>query len=174
MKSVIIYSSKTGNTKKIANAIQEKLNAQMICEVEKLENFDYKQYDLIVVGGWIDKGHMNETIKKFMDNIHEKKIAFFFTLGAYPTSMHAYDCINNIKSDFEKNNNNVIAHFHCQGAIDPKLIEYMKNLPKGHGHGVDEDRTRRWEDAKNHPNQEDMHAAYNFVSTIKRVFEKNV
>ena len=174
MKSIIIYSSKTGNTKKIADAIQEKLNADNICTVEELENQDLNEYDLIVIGGWIDKGHMNESIKQFIEKINNKKVAFFYTLGAYPTSVHAYDCLERIKKDFIKNNNEIIEHFHCQGAVDPELIKWMENLPSNHHHGFDEDRIRRLDDARNHPNQEDINGAYNFVSNIKRKLEKNV
>lgn len=167
MKTLITYSSKTNNTKKVAEAIFEKMPEATCKRVEELDEKEAELYELIVIGGWIDKGSMNASVNALIEKLHHKKIAFFFTLGAYPTGQHAYDCINNIKGKLEKNNNQVITHFHCQGSIDPALIDWMKQLPKGHGHAPDQDRENRWADAANHPNGEDLRAAHNFVSTIK-------
>ncbi len=175
MKTLLVYSSKTENTKKIADVINEKLQPNKFCDVTEITSEDAKKYDFIVVGGWIDKGVFNKEVMDFISDLENKKIAFFFTLGAYPTSMHAYDCINSIKAAFIENNNQVIAHYHCQGAIDPKLIEWMKNLPSDHGHSVDENRLNRWNDAMNHPNQEDFNAAKNFVTVaLKKLGEMDV
>lgn len=175
MKTMLVYSSKTDNTRKVADAINQKLNADFY---DRVENVDYSiidDYDLIVVGGWIDKGTMNKEVVEFMSNVKDKNVGFFFTLGAYPSSMHAFDCIDTIKGEFEKNNNNVVAYYHCQGAIDPKLISWMKTLSKDHPHSPDEDRLNRWSDASKHPNSEDFNAAKNFVSTLlRKVGELNV
>ncbi len=141
--------------------------------VEDFTECSVEEFELIVLGGWIDKGLLNKPVMDFIERVENKKVAFFFTLGAYPTSTHAYDCINNIKAKLEENNNEIISHYHCQGPIDPKLIEWMKNLPEGHGHAVDQDRINRWEDAKNHPNEEDFNAARNFVSGIERKMRVN-
>ncbi len=167
MKTLLVYSSKTGGTKKVADVINERFQATDYVDVVDAKNLNLDSYDLLIVGGWIDKGTMNKEVLEFMNKIKDKKIAFFFTLGAYPTSMHAYHCIERIKTTFEKNNNKCLGHFHCQGAVDPKLIEWMKNnFPSDHPHGPNEDRLNRWEDAAKHPNQEDFNAAKNFVSLL--------
>lgn len=168
MKVLLAYSSKTNNTKKVADAIFEKMPDAMFKRVEEITKKEEDMYDLIIIGGWIDKGNMNASVDAFIERLHHKNVAFFFTLGAYPTGQHAYDCIINIKEKLEHNNNKVITHFHCQGAIDPALIDWMKKLPKGHGHAPNRDRENRWTDAANHPNEEDLRAAHNFVSTIER------
>lgn len=168
MKILLTYSSKTNNTKKVADAIFEKMPNATFKRVEEITEKEEEMYDLIVIGGWIDKGHMNASVDAFLARLHHKKVAFFFTLGAYPTGQHAYDCITTIKQKLEQNNNQVITHFHCQGNIDPTLMDWMKKLPKGHGHAPDQDRENRWADAANHPNGEDLRAAHNFVSTIER------
>lgn len=168
MKTLLTYSSKTNNTKKIADALHARMGDVTYKRVEDLTEKEADDYELIVVGGWIDKGVMNATVDTFIAGLNNKKVAFFFTLGAYPTSEHAYDCIRKIKAQLEANGNEVITHFHCQGAIDPALMEWMKKLPKGHGHAPNPDRDNRWKDAANHPNEEDIHAAQNFVSTIER------
>ena len=173
MKTLLTYSSKTNNTKKVADAIYEKMPNATYKKVEELLEFEDNDYELIVVGGWIDKGHMNASIDNFISQLENKKVAFFFTLGAYPTGQHAYDCITNIKKKLEANNNEVITHFHCQGAIDPALMNWMKKLPAGHGHAPNPERENRWSDASKHPNDEDFRAAHSFVSTIERKLKES-
>jgi len=168
MKTLLTYSSKTNNTAKVADAIYEKMSEATYKKITDLKEDEADDYEVIVIGGWIDKGHMNQEVDDFIAKLHNKKVAFFFTLGAYPTSEHAYDCIANIKDKLTANNNQVITHFHCQGAIDPALIEWMKKLPKGHGHAPDEERENRWSDASNHPSAEDFRAAHSFVGSIRR------
>ena len=170
MKYLLTYSSYTNNTKKVAQAMKERLNDAIYKPIEEVTQADIEASDAIIVGGWIDKGKMNKSVDEFIHNLHNKKVGFFFTLGAYPTSHHAYDCIIGLRKQFEDNGNQVISHFHCQGAISDEMMGFMKNLPAGHGHGVNPDRVNRWADAANHPSEEDFHAAQNFVT----IFEKKL
>lgn len=156
MKTLIAYSSKTGNTKKVGEAV---LKAFPNGEIRDISEVDHLDYELIVVGTWIDKSTADTKALKFIETIKDKKTAFFYTLGAYPDSAHATDCTTNIKNLFEANNNEIIGHFHCQGAIDPKLIGWMSSLPAEHPHSPNPDRIKRWEDAKNHPNEQDFKMA---------------
>lgn len=153
MKTLITYSSQTGNTKKVADAVSKAFTG---AELKDISEVDHLDYDLIVVGTWIDKSTADTKALKFIETIKDKKTAFFYTLGAYPDSDHAKDCTANIKNLFETNNNEVIGHFHCQGAINPKLIAWMSQLPTEHPHSPNPDRIKRWEDAKSHPNEKDL------------------
>lgn len=157
MKTLIAYSTKTGNTKKVALAINEIIPLSELKDISQVENLDY---DLIIVGTWIDKGTADEKALKFIESIKNKKVAFFFTLGAYPDSDHAKDCVVKITNLFEKNNNIVIGSYHCQGAIDPKLIEFMKKtFGSDHPHGPNPERIKRWKDASTHPDEKDLENA---------------
>jgi hypothetical protein len=55
--------------------------------------------------------------------------------------------------------NRVIGSFLCQGKIDPKLTEKMKNLPPDHPHTWDEARAKRHADAASHPDETDIRNA---------------
>lgn len=73
----------------------------------------------------------------------EKENSFHIYIRAYPDSQHAMDCIERIKKLFEGNENEVVGHYHCQGAIDPKLIEMMKNkFGPDHPHGPNPERIK--------------------------------
>ena len=53
MKLLVVYSSKTGNTKKVAMAIGETLGVEPVAVTE---NPSPEDYDAIVAGFWVDKG----------------------------------------------------------------------------------------------------------------------
>jgi len=156
MKTLIAYSSKTGNTRKVGEAILKAFPKGELRDISDVEHLDY---DLIITGTWIDKGTADTKALKFIETIKGKKTAYFFTLGAYPDSQHAMDCITAIDKLFTDNENELAGHFHCQGAIDPKLISWMSELPSEHPHSPNPERLKRWEDAANHPDQNDFDTA---------------
>ena len=159
MRILIAYSTLTGNTKKVCEAAAKAFTEIEIKDISEVTTLDY---DLIVVGTWIDKGTADTKALKFIEAIKKKKTAFIFTLGAYPDSQHAIDCIERIKKLFECNENEVVGHYHCQGAIDPKLIEMMKTkFGPDHPHGPNPERIKRWKDASKHPDENDLENAYN-------------
>lgn len=164
MKILIAYSTLTGNTKKVCEAASK---AFLNVEVKDISEVISLEYDLIVVGTWIDKGTADTKALKFIETIKNKKTAFIFTLGAYPDSQHAMDCIERITKLFTDNGNEVMGHYHCQGAVDPKLIEMMKTkFGPEHPHGPNPERIKRWEDASKHPDENDLENAYNYFRKL--------
>ncbi|WP_321532116.1 heme utilization cystosolic carrier protein HutX [uncultured Desulfuromonas sp.] len=157
MKCAVIYSSKTGNTKKVAEAIlQEMPEGTELHDVASVPA-DGK-FDLIAMGYWIDKGTADQQALTFMSSIDNTKIFSFFTLGAAPDSDHAEACRNNDKALYGENCE-IIGTYCCQGAIDPKLTAWMEELPAEHPHAPNEERRKRWAEAAEHPNQADLEAA---------------
>ncbi|MGL4988632.1 MAG: flavodoxin family protein [Cetobacterium sp.] len=163
MKTLITYSSKTGNTKKIAEAIHEGIPNATILPISDLINLDY---DLIFIGGWIDRAIFDEVTLTLAKQIFNKKIVYFFTLGASPDSDHAKSCIKNIETILEENNNTILNKFYCQGAIDPKLISLFSSFDSNHKMAPTEERKKRWNDAKSHPDKNDLKNAKDFAISI--------
>lgn len=95
-------------------------------------------------------------MQNYLKEIKGKKLAFFGTLGAYPDSEHAKECMR--KAEDMALGNEVCGHFICQGRIDPKLLEMMAKMPNN-PHPMTEERRARIEEAKKHPNEDDFHAA---------------
>ncbi|WP_297406272.1 flavodoxin family protein [uncultured Cetobacterium sp.] len=157
MKTLITYSSKTGNTKKVAEAIFNSLSNCELKDIDEVTTLD--NYDFLIIGGWIDKSTFDTKTLNFIKSIKNKKIGYFFTLGAYADSDHAKDCVNNIDTLFIENENTILKNFFCQGAIDPKLIAWMSTLPEDHKMHPDADRKKRWNDAASHPDENDLSQA---------------
>jgi len=162
MKILVTYSSKTGNTEKVAKAIHQVLPGAELYKVEQAP--DANDYDLIFVGFWVNKGTADEQAAKYLRRISGKTVALFATLGAYPDSDHARESLD--KAAEMVPDCFVIDRFICQGAIDPKLIAWMSKLPPEHPHAPDEARVKRWKDAEHHPDDTDLHNARTWAERV--------
>ena len=58
MSSLVVFSTSTGNTKKIADAIFSALKDKdkKIVNVNEINTVDINEFKRIIIGGWIDKG----------------------------------------------------------------------------------------------------------------------
>ena len=166
MKILISVSSKTGNTRKIAEAIHAALPEAELHNVENAPN--PAAFDLIFVGFWVDKGTADKKAQEYIQQIKTKTVALFGTLGAYPDSQHAVNSLENAAQLLP--DCKVVARYICQGAIDPKMIEWMNGLPAEHAHAPDDARRKRWKDALTHPDVADCQAAADWaVSVVKTI-----
>src|SRR5512138_1447084 len=85
MQPLVVYSSKSGNTEKIALAIASELNCQS-CKITKnvktIPNLD--NYDFFFIGTGITYGNPNEDLMDFLINANfpsVSKCAIFITWG---------------------------------------------------------------------------------------------
>jgi flavodoxin len=91
MHSIILYASKSGNTKKIADSMAAALGCEAIkiTAESKLQAMDLESYDLILVGTGLFAGTPNEDIVKFLNTLNlktPKQFALFITWGGAPRS----------------------------------------------------------------------------------------
>lgn len=80
MKTLIIYSSHDGQTKKIAEFIAQQINAEVISlEQSAVKNLD--DFERIIIGASVRYGHFNTTLYKFIKKqtalLNQKTTAFF-------------------------------------------------------------------------------------------------
>lgn len=172
MKAIVIYSSKTGNTKRVAEAILSALpkGTPLITtrDVQRVAD-----YDLVFMGYWVDKGTADTAAQEAMAKITGKMVAIFSTCGVYPDSQHAKDSLVKGASCFG-DHCSVLGTFICQGAIDPKLMEQFKQLPPNHVHAATPERIQRWKDAATHPDDTDLDNAVAFAGDILVKAEKMI
>ncbi len=153
MKILLVYSSKTGNTKKVAMAIGEALGVEPVA-VE--ENPSPAGYDLVIAGYWVDRGTADAKMKTYLGKMSNQKIALFATLGAEADSKHAAQCLENgaalLGAGCE-----VVGKFICQGKVADEMVEMMKKMfPAGHPHAMTPERLARIERAASHPDEKDL------------------
>lgn len=84
MKYAVVYSSKTGNTEKLAEQIRESLSGQECVYFGKAEPEEAAQMqdaELIFVGFWTDKGSCDESIAELLEALEGKTLFLFGTAG---------------------------------------------------------------------------------------------
>ncbi|MDO5714732.1 MAG: flavodoxin family protein [Tissierellia bacterium] len=165
MDILIVYSSLTGNTKKVAKGIYEefKENAD-IFSVEEVG--DIEDYKYIFVGGWADKGKIDQKTQHFLKVLKNKRVGLFLTLGAYPYSIHAYSVIVD-STKLLDDSNTVLGAYICQGALSPEILKRFEHLPKDDPHYPSPGKQLRRQIAATHPDEEDIEKA-------KKVFRQMV
>lgn len=163
MNVLIVYSSRTGNTKAIAEAIAEVCPQKpTLCAVQDAPA-GADDYEFVAVGYWVDKGMPDSKTLNYLKTLSGKKMGFFGTLGAYPDSDHARSCMRIAEELVESND--VYGHFLCQGKIDPRVLEAMTTHASVH-HPMTEERKARIDEAKKHPHKGDFAQAQTVFSKI--------
>ncbi len=118
MKIEIRYCSKTGNTKKLAEAIGEELNIEPKSVTEALDS----DTDILFLGCSSYKFGVREEVKKFIEDINVRigKVVNFSTSFLPPsTYLKVKDLLLDKGIDIEKR------HFHTKGSFGP----FYKNRP---------------------------------------------
>lgn len=179
MKVLLAYSSKTKNTKKVATAIYEQIKKLVevdFIDIRKTKN-KLQNYDLYILGCWVDKATANKNMMKFIETqeIKNKDVALFMTCGVPENHYHATDSINNYIQYMKNLNNNVLSSFICQGKIDPKILIVFKILTwkdPNFIHKIDNTMLEWVESSKAHPNEEDFKNAKNWINNTLQSFNK--
>lgn len=156
MKVLVVYSSLSGNTKKVAQALYDGLEVEDKKLADIKDNPSFEEYDIIAVGYWVDKAGPCEAAKEYMMKIKNKSVFVFATLSFKADSEHAFKSITNGVKVVEENNE-VIGHFICSGKLSESLIaRFRKADPKTDHHAMTKEKEIRLEITKSHPTKEEM------------------
>ena len=80
MDYMVVYSSKTGNTKKIATEIFSALPG-MSKDMQSMEEYRGKDADIFFIGFWVNRGTCDMSVIDMISELRGKKIALFGTCG---------------------------------------------------------------------------------------------
>lgn len=163
-KGLIVYSSRTGNTEKVARAVHAGIGGESdLFDVEHAPSPEI--YTWILIGFWVNRGTADEDTLAYLSRIENKPVGFFATLGAYPDSKHAADVVNRFGS-LVRERNTLLGSFICQGRVDPRLTEKFKSYPPDHPHAMTPERIKRHRDAASHPDESDLRDAAKICAEI--------
>jgi flavodoxin len=125
MKSIVIYDSYTGNTKKIAEVIAETLKCKAK-HVKEIDKNKVAEYDLVVIGTPVHAGMPSKKIKNFLKEKRIKKFcAVFCTYGVYLIgNLLARNCLNYMKRKIKAK---CIGKFKCPGFY--QIMKIHKGRP---------------------------------------------
>lgn len=124
MKTLIIYQSLSGNTKKYAEDIGKAVEATVL-PLKKFKVKMVKDYDTIVFGGWVMGGTI-QGLNKFLvdyDDMKNKNVIVFSTGMAFPTKEGRAEIINQNLLDMYH-----IRFYQFRGSFDFQHLKFPYNL----------------------------------------------
>ena len=146
MKALVVYSSRTGNTKKLAEALYGALQ----CEKDLIsidDNPDPSEYVFVAVGFWLQGGQPDFATLDFLPKIGKKEVVLFATHGAARDSDHVKNAINKAKELVAPAR--ICAVYSCPGQVSEKVLEkaakrdpkpsWLADAPAAKGHPDEED-----------------------------------
>ncbi|MCI7223549.1 MAG: flavodoxin family protein [Fusobacterium gastrosuis] len=166
MRTLIVYSTISGNTKAVCERIYSALNVdKKIIDIKNIAEVNLDEFKNIIIGFWCDKGTMDKDSIKLIKELKDKKIYFLGTLGARPESQHWKDVYENAKKLCSETND-FIDGLLIWGKISQAMMDMMMKFPKGHPHAPTSERIARWKDASTHPDENDFRNAEEFFKKL--------
>lgn len=163
-KWAVIYSSVTGNTRQIAEAIAAQAGNADIFRVQDAPA-DVSAYDVVAIGYWLRRGQPDPLTLKYLAGVKNVKVAFFQTHGTAPTSEHAITSF--ARAGYHLGTGcEILGTFGCRGRINPVLLEKRRNAGADDPHGGAES-AARWKLADSHPDAQDLADARDFVERME-------
>ena len=158
MKLLIVYSSQTENTKKLADTIYESLDGEKdIFPVDEAPSTE--GYDLTAVGFWLMGGKPDPKTSEYLAKVGKGDRLFLFaTHGAAKGSDHVKNAIDHAIG--LANDADIAGVFTCQGEVNPKVLEKVKQKPEPPVWIGDADH------AVGHPNDDDLSALKQMITQL--------
>ena len=128
MKSLIVYSTQTDNTKKLAHTIHETLPDEK--EISFVGDApDPGEYDFVAVGFWLMGGKPDPKAAAYLETLKDDQVVFLFaTHGAAKGSAHAAQGMQ-LARDIVSGAS-VVGAYSCQGEVNPKVLAKVKAKPE--------------------------------------------
>jgi len=148
MKALVVYSTKTKNTLKLAEALYDTIRYR-----KELKSIDDKpnpeDYGFIAVGFWVKNSKPDPATMEFLPTIRDGQEVFLFATHA---SARDSEPIRNAMKIARKliKKGRILGTFGCQGEISPEMMEKIAAQDKKPAWFADAPA------AKGHPDKEDI------------------
>lgn len=153
MKYSIVYSSRTGNTKLLAEQIKIILPEESLISSGQPSD-EAAEADLIFLGFWTDKGCCDETLSAFLRTLNGRKIFLFGTAGFGQSETYFQKILSRVR-ELIPASCQVIGSFMCQGKMPVSVRKRYEGLME-----QDPEKARaliaNFDQALTHPDQNDL------------------
>lgn len=152
----IIFSSVTGNTKLLANAIRDAL-PQENCDYFGISSIrENPATELLFIGFWTDKGTADEATLKLLETLRNKKIFLFGTAGFGGSEEYYQKILAKTKEAIDASNT-IVGEYMCQGKMPLSVKERYVKMIEEHGHKPNLDTLlENFDSALSHPDANDL------------------
>ncbi|GFO85437.1 MULTISPECIES: flavodoxin family protein BilS [Anaerostipes] len=153
MKYSIVYSSRTGNTKLLAEHLKSSLPDDSVIYFGK-PSAEAAEADLIFLGFWTDKGCCDETVTDFLTLLSSKKIFLFGTAGFGQSDAYFEQILSRVREQIPKSCQ-VTGTFMCQGKMPDSVRKRYEAMMS-----QEPEKARQlianFDQALTHPDKEDL------------------
>ena len=163
-KWAVIYSSVTGNTKLVAEAIAKAAGGDIFNVNDSMPNLD--RYEILALGFWLKRGGPDPLMKNFLPTVSNARVVLFETHGTETGNEHAVTAFARA-AYLLGSGCDIVGTFDCQGKISQKLIDKRRAAGADDPHNS-VDSIERWERASTHPDENDLRRAAEFVANIEQ------
>jgi len=146
MNPIVVFSSKGGNTQKVAQEIAQELNCKAIklSEVSDFSKIQLRDYGLVFLGTWVRGGHASPEMVKFLEQLdlpdNKRNFALFMTwAGGGKSDAWTFMKVKDL----------------LQTKTQKLYSDYYKCLGKTFGFA-----------RKGHPNSEELNGARNWAKNV--------
>lgn len=162
MKYAIVYSSRTGNTKLLAQTLRDALPAAD-CVYFGTPDRAALEADRIYVGFWTDKGTCDQDTALFLKTVSDQDIYLFGTAG-FGENQEYFDKIVRHTAKHMSKDAHLIGSFMCQGKMPMTVRErYEKMLSSPVKVPNIQGMIENFDKALTHPDAADLDALKNAV-----------
>ena len=164
-KYSIVFSSLTGNTKKLADAIRAVLPKED-CEYFGAPKAEELHSEMLYIGFWTDKGTADSDTLKLLQSLKNRKVFLFGTAGFGGSDEYFKKILSRVKQSLDLSNV-VVGEYMCQGKMPQSVRErYVKmkeltNAPANLDMLID-----NFDSALSHPDEKDIIKLKNAVISL--------
>lgn len=157
MKTVIIFSTITGNAFKLACAAKEGIENPYgpynlrYADDERVIN----AFDTFVLCYWCNHGTADDDTIAFINKLSGKNIIMVGSLGASTDTPHAKSVYENVAA-LASEKNRLLGNYLCRGSIDLKRTYERTKIPEGEKGHLSAERFERQKLSLGHPDENEL------------------
>lgn len=165
MKAMVIYSSQTGNTQKVAAGIFSGIPGENK-DIQEIGAYSGTDADIFFVGFWTDRGNCDKSVATFLSGLSDKRVVLFGTSGMGGDAEYYKRIEENVRK-WIPDSCIYLGSFLCQGKMPIQVRRKYESMEKD---GTPADVVRRlihnFDEALLHPNEEDILRAAAFAGRM--------
>ncbi len=179
MKVLVAYYSETGNTEKVAKAIHEETSKKHEAHLRRISEVTAEaisDYDLVFLGSPCHSANLAAPVRRLLRSLPKSpkyKLAGFFTHSVpsperQPEARDSFNtwagrCVASFENTSKRKKMEFLGYYNCEGVPSPATQEFIRN-------NVFESDAEMWEryieEAKGHPDDEDLRRAQEFAQNV--------
>lgn len=155
MSYAIVFSSKTGNTRLLADTLRASL-PQNECTYFGAPAPEALEAETLYIGFWTDKGHADDTLTAFLQTLKGKRVFLFGTAGFGGSAEYFEQILAAVQKSLDESNT-VIGTYMCQGKMPMTVRQQYEKMLQQPNHAPNlEMLIENFDKALAHPDAADL------------------